>query len=128
MKKILVVDDEVDVCDFVEGFFGKRGFQVLHAHNGKDSLPLIEKERPQIVLLDIRMPQMDGIATLAEIKNAHPDIEVIMVTCVDDLERMDEAKRLGAADYITKPLVLDELKTKVKSVLDKIKKEKRLVS
>lgn len=118
MKKILVVDDEVDVCDFVMDFFGKRGFKVFHAHNGKEALPIVESEKPDIALLDIRMPEMDGITTLAAIKKSYPDTEVIMVTCIDDLEKMKDAEKLGAACYITKPLELDDLRTKVNLVLD----------
>lgn len=110
MTRILVVDDERDVCNFVKGFFEERDYEVLTAHNGKEALEIINKEvGPLIVLLDIRMPQMDGLETLKEIKAKRQDDKVIMVTCIDDLERMDEAKKLGAYTYITKPLVLDEL-------------------
>ena len=56
MVKILIVDDERDVCDFVKNFFEERGFEVLTASNGKEALPIAEKEEPLIVLLDIRMP------------------------------------------------------------------------
>lgn len=119
MVKILVVDDEQDVCDFVKNFFEERGFKVLSALNGKDALAIVENEDPLIVLLDIRMPQMDGIETLRNIKKTRPNDRVIMVTCVEDIDKMDEAKRLGADAYITKPLVLDEL---IKAVRDKIPK------
>ena len=117
MVKILVVDDERDVCDFVKTFFEERGLSVLTASNGKEALAVMQKEDPNVVLLDIRMPYMDGVETLCNIKRMRADNKVIMVTCVDDLDKMDEAKRLGADGYITKPLVLDEL---VKAVMDKI--------
>ena len=119
MVKILIVDDERDVCDFVKNFFEERGFEVLTASNGKEALPIAEKEEPLIVLLDIRMPEMGGLETLRQIKQKRPDDKIIMVTCVDDLDKMEEAKRLGADGYITKPLVLDEL---VRAVMDKIPK------
>lgn len=114
MKKLLVVDDEQDICEFVKGFFGKRGFQVLSANNGEEALPIIEREKPDLTMLDIHMPKMDGLTTLKNLKERFPERTVMMVTCVDDLERMDEAKQIGAVDYITKPLVLDELAKKVK--------------
>jgi DNA-binding response OmpR family regulator len=120
VKKLLVVDDEKDICDFVKNFFGKRGFNVLSASNGEEALPIIEKEKPDITLLDIRMPKLGGIETLRQMKAKDPTREVIMVTCVDDLEKMKEAKELGAHDYITKPLVLDELARKVKELAEKL--------
>lgn len=109
VKKILVVDDEPDICNFVKNFFEERGFEVLTALGGKQALEMAENEGPLIVLLDIRMPQMDGIETLRHIKSKRPSDRVIMVTCIDDLDKMDEAKRCGAGSYITKPLILNEL-------------------
>lgn len=121
MKKLLIADDEQDTCEFVKNFFSKRGFNVLSASNGEEALAVIEKEKPDITLLDIRMPKLDGMQTLKAIKEKDPSREVIMVTCVDDLEKMQEAKKLGAHDYITKPLVLDELARKVKELAEKLK-------
>ena len=116
MDKILVVDDERDVCDFVKNFFEERGFKVYTAQNGKQAMSVVEREKPSTVLLDIRMPEMDGMETLGHIKKLWPETRVIMVTCVDDLDKMDEATKLGADTYITKPLVLEEL---VKAVTKK---------
>jgi DNA-binding response OmpR family regulator len=120
MKKLLVVDDEQDICDFVKNFLGKRGFNVLSANDGEEAVAAAEKEKPDIILMDIRMPKLDGMGALKKIKEIDPSREVIMVTCVDDLEKMEEAKRLGAYDYITKPLVLDELARKVKELAEKL--------
>ena len=117
MKEIMVVDDERDVCDFVKSFFQERDFKVITAMDGKQALELLEKEKPLVILLDIRMPHMDGLETLRHIKQKRPATDVIMVTCVDDIDKMEEARRLGAATYITKPLVLDEL---VKAVMEKV--------
>lgn len=118
-NKILVVDDEQDICNFVKNFFEERGLEVLTASNGEEALAIAENEEPLLVLLDIRMPRMDGIETLRCIKKKRPKDRVIMVSCVDDLDKMDEAKRLGAEAYITKPLILGEL---VKAVTDRIPK------
>ncbi len=115
MVKIMVVDDERDICDFVKNFFTLRGYQVYSAHNGEEAQRIAEKEDPLIVLQDIRMPGYDGIESLIRIKNRWPNNRVIMVTCIDDIEKMKAAKQYGADGYITKPLVLEDL---VKAVTD----------
>ena len=113
MRKLLVVDDEHDICDFVRNFFGERGFQVFTAISGDEALAIAKKEKPEIVLLDIKMEGMDGIATLKHLKAINPNLKVIMVTALEDQEKMDEACRLGACEYITKPLALDNLEQAV---------------
>lgn len=109
MTKILLVDDEIDVCDFMLRFFEERNFEVSSATNGNDALLMMEENRPDIILLDIRMKDRDGIEILKEMRNINGDAKVVMVTCVDDAEMMKKAKNLGAAAYITKPLVLSDL-------------------
>jgi len=115
MKKIMVVDDEREICNFVKDFFQERGYAVITALNGEEALELIKDEEELTVMLDIRMPRMDGLETLRRIKKIKPNFRVVMVTCIDDIEKMEEAKRCGAETYITKPLVLDEL---VKAVME----------
>lgn len=117
MKKILVVDDEHDICDFVQNFFRERGYEVLTAAGGDDALVSIKKDRPDLVLLDIRMKGMDGIAALKHIKDFDKTIKVVMVTALEEQDRMDEACRLGACEYITKPLALDQLEQAVEKNL-----------
>ncbi len=117
MKKILVVDDEHDICDFVQNFFQERGYAVTTALSGDDALALIKKDRPDLVLLDIKMKGMDGIAALKHIKDIDRTIRVVMVTALEEQEKMDEACRLGACEYITKPLVLDQLEHTVEKNL-----------
>ncbi len=109
MIKLLVVDDECEICNFVRDFFKERGVDVITAPNGQEAMELVKDEESLTVLLDIRMPKMDGMETLRRIKKMKPEFRVIMVTCIDDIEKMEEAKRCGAETYITKPLVLDEL-------------------
>ena len=117
MKKILVVDDERDICDFVQNFFQERGYIVLVALSGEEALTVIKAEKPDLVLLDIKMRGMDGIAALKHIKDYDKKIKVVMVTALEEHERMDEACRLGACEYITKPLVLDHLENAVEKNL-----------
>ncbi len=117
MKKLLVVDDEVEICDFLKVFFEERDFDVRTAHSGTEALLAVEKEIPHVVLLDIHMPGMDGMRTLKELKSKHPHLKVIMVTALETRDKIEEAIRLGADNYITKPLSLEYLE---KDVQDKI--------
>ena len=113
MIKILVVDDEMDVCDFVKSFFEERDYRVYIALNGFDALRIVKSEKPDIILLDIRMKQMDGIEALKKIKAIDEDAKVIMVTAVVEQDKIDTACKLGACRYITKPLILEELESAV---------------
>ena len=109
MRKILVVDDELDICDFVKNFFQERGYQVHTAVCGEDAIAIARQEKPELVLLDIKMKGMDGIAALKHLREIDRNQKVIMITALEDQDKMDEASRLGACDYITKPLMLDYL-------------------
>jgi two-component system, response regulator, stage 0 sporulation protein F len=117
MHKILVVDDEHDICDFVRNFFQERGFAVFTALNGEEALSIAKKESPSLVLLDIKMKGMDGIATLKHLKEMDRTMKIIMVTAFEEQDKRDEACRLGACDYITKPLELDHLEQTVEKML-----------
>ena len=113
MKKVLVIDDEIDVCDFVKHFFEARGFRVYTALNGSEGLRVFRRERPGIILLDVKMKQMNGIETLKKIRGISKTVKVIMVTGVAEQDVMEKANALGASEYITKPLILEELETAV---------------
>lgn len=117
MRKILVVDDERDVCDFVRHFFEERGFQVFTACKGEDAIAIARTERPEMALLDIKMAGMDGIAILKYLKEIDKNVKVIMVTALDDQDKINEACKLGACEYITKPLVLEHLERVVEKKL-----------
>jgi len=113
MKKILVVDDEVEICNFLKAFFEERDFSVSTAISGEQAIEEVGKEKPHVVLLDIQMPGMDGMTALKEIKAKYPDVKVIMVTAVETREKIEEAIRFGADSYITKPLSLEYLENDV---------------
>lgn len=118
MVKLLIVDDDVDVCRFAKSFFESRDFITFTALSGKGALEIFAKEKPDIVLIDVRMEGMDGVMLLKEIKKIDKSAQTIMVSAVEDLDVIKEAKRQGAEVYITKPLVLEELE---KIVLEKAK-------
>ncbi len=117
MAKLLVVDDEIEICDFLKSFFIEKGFDVDIACDGNDALKLLDTSRPQVVLLDIRMPGMNGIEVLKKIKEIDSNIKVIMVTGIDSSDVVEEAKEAGASDYIIKPFSLNYLE---KNVINKI--------
>ena len=113
MRKLLIVDDEVEICDFLKSFFEEKDFNVRFATSGQKALQAIAKDQPHVVLLDIQMPVMDGMTTLKQIKSQYPGVKVIMVTAVETREKIEEAMRLGADNYITKPLSLEYLERDV---------------
>lgn len=119
MPKLLIVDDEIDIREFAKRFFTKRGIGVFTAGGGKEALEIIDQEKPDLVLLDMRMEQMNGIDVLQRLREKHNETKVIMVTGVEDEQVIGEAKKLGVKDYIHKPLVLEELE---KIVLAELKK------
>ena len=122
MLKLLVVDDEAEICDFLKDFFEQRHFKVNTAMSGEDALRKIESEQPDICLLDIKLPGMDGMQVLKEIKRKYPRIKTIMVTALETTEKIQEAVRMGADNYITKPLSLEYLETDVRDKLESLAK------
>ncbi|MBI4431811.1 MAG: response regulator [Candidatus Omnitrophica bacterium] len=120
MPKIMVVDDELEICAFLRSFFEERLYEVVTATSGEEALRKIEKERPQVVLLDIKMPGKDGIDVLRELKQKFPKVKVIMVTAVETSDKIEQAIKLGADNYITKPLSLEYLEMDVKDKITKL--------
>lgn len=113
VKRMLVVDDENEICDFLKTFFEERDYEVRTANSGEMAILAMEKLMPQVVLLDVHMPGMDGMSALREMKKRFPGIKVIMVTALETREKIEEALRLGADNYITKPLSLEYLERDV---------------
>ena len=108
MRTVLIVDDEPKICRMLQRFFELRGFRTLATQSGRDALATAEREPLDYVLLDVRMPEMSGLEVLRELKARRPQIPVIMVSAHTDREVIDEAFRLGACDYITKPMSFEE--------------------
>ncbi len=118
MLKLLVVDDESEICEFLKSFFEERNYQVAVANSGEEALERVKQEKPQVILLDIKMPGMDGIQTLKEIKSKYPKSKVIMVTAIETRDKIEECLRLGADNYITKPLSLEYLENDVREKIE----------
>ena len=112
--KLMVIDNEIDICNFIKSFFGMRGYEVSTALNGDEALSKLLDEKPDLVMLDVAMrTPREGFEYLPRIKEALPSAKVIMVTAIEDDNSIEEARKLGADDYITKPLVLEYLETSV---------------
>ena len=107
--KILVVDDEVKMCFTLTKLFELSHFSVAVAHNGLEALEKVESFQPHCILLDIRMPQMNGVEVLKKVKQNYPEIVVIMTTAVATEESRQECLEIGAAEYLIKPIDFKEL-------------------
>jgi DNA-binding response OmpR family regulator len=108
-KKILVVDDEPEVRQLMEHFLTQRGYDVRIAENGRQALAALDTFMADVVLLDMHMPEMDGLETLKRLAVRSPSLPVIMVTVNDDVETTTHLLQMGAADYVPKPFNLDYL-------------------
>lgn len=111
--RVLLVDDEVDFLESLGQRLVLRGLPVLTAASGPAALQIIDSDTVDVVVLDVRMPGMDGIETLRRIKEGHPQIEVVMLTGHADLESSLEGMRFGFFDYLTKPVRLEKLIEKI---------------
>jgi DNA-binding response OmpR family regulator len=116
LKKILIVDDDVDIVGVVSSMLAGQGWQVLSAFSGEEALRIIEKAHPDLVLLDIMMPRMNGIEVLREARRLSPGMRVIMTTAFGDVGSYLESMDLGACEYINKPFETEELLGMIRTV------------
>ncbi len=119
--KMLVVDDEEIVCNYIEQRFKKKGLNVFFALSGEEALDVFEREDPDIIILDIMMKGINGIETLKRIKEKRDVPYVIIVSAIDNKEQIEYLKTLGVSCYLTKPILLKELDSRVMSFVDEIK-------
>jgi len=115
---LLIVDDEPSILQSLGGLLSDEGFEVTTAANGYEALKTIEAESPDLVLLDIWMPGIDGIETLKEIKKENPNIQVIIITGHGTIETAVKATKLGAFDLIEKPLSIDKVIVAINNALN----------
>ena len=116
-KTILVVDDEDDVRESVREVLRDEGYRVVDTADGSQVLDLIRQERPELVLLDIWMPQVDGIGLLKEIKTQEPELNVVMVSGHGNIHTAVTATKFGAFDFLEKPVSLEGLLLTVQRAL-----------
>lgn len=103
-KTILIVEDEPELAEIYQTLLEQAGYKVIVAHNGQDALTIAEQHPPKLILLDLRMPVMDGVAFLEQfdIKGKHPDVRVVVFSNYDMQDEIDDAYRLGADRYVLK--------------------------
>src|SRR5512140_1644709 len=123
MAHILIVDDEKPILTSVREVLKDEGYDASTAENGLDGLAKIKEELPDLVLLDVWMPGMDGLETLTKIQEEHPGLPVIVMSGHGNIDTAVKAVRLGAYDFIEKPLSLDKLSLTVKNALAKSRLE-----
>jgi len=116
-EKVLVVDDNEEIAKTLLIFLKKKGYNVRSASSGEDALMKIRMEKPQVAFLDFRMPGMDGVMVLRQIKRLDKDIKVVMLTSVQDEYIMEEAAREGASNYLVKPCDLEKVESILKELL-----------
>jgi two-component system response regulator PilR (NtrC family) len=117
--KILVADDEQSMREFLDIMLKKEGYKVSLASNGEEVVKVVENDLFDLILLDIRMPKLDGISALKKIKANSPETIVIMITAYASADTAIKAMKEGAYDYITKPFKVDEIKLIIKNALEK---------
>ena len=116
--KILVVDDDQVVCDVVSQTLAMGGYRCTTVLRSGDALDKLATEKFNLVVLDIKLPDMSGIEVLRQIQSKRNDTPVIMLSAVNDVDTAVEAMKLGASDYIVKPFGLDRLDKSVRMALE----------
>jgi two-component system response regulator HydG len=116
-EKILIIDDDKDMCLVLKRFLSKHGFEATEANSGKKALEALETSSPDLILCDFKLEDMDGSTILKNIKEKLPAVPVIIITGYSNIKTAVEVMRLGAIDYVTKPLLPDEILLTIKRAL-----------
>lgn len=114
----MIIDDDQDICLLLKRFLSRHGYEVMEAHSGKKALEMIETVRPDLVMCDFRLEDMDGTALLVKVKEKYFDVPFIVITGYSDIKTAVEVMKMGAYDYITKPLFPDEILLSIRKALD----------
>ncbi|HEY2732215.1 MAG TPA: sigma-54 dependent transcriptional regulator [Polyangia bacterium] len=117
-RRLLVIDDDEAGCRLVRAIFAAEGFEVLAAHDGPSGLEKAAAERPELVIVDLQLPGLDGLEVLQRLKDRHPELPVVMLTAHGEVKTAVRATQLGAFDYLTKPVDADELALAVRRALE----------
>lgn len=122
-KAILIVDDEESICQSLSGILTDEGHEVIAVTSGEEALRVVDEEQPPLVLLDIWLPGIDGIEVLKAIKTSHPQVQVLMMSGHGTIETAVRATKLGAFDFIEKPLSLEKVILAVNHALELVRLE-----
>jgi two-component system response regulator (stage 0 sporulation protein F) len=107
-KRIMVVDDDQGILDSFEVLLGDR-YELIKAENGYQAMQILENDPPQLMFLDIKMPGLDGLEVLKRLKEDRKKVEVVIITAISQEDTEEEARNLGAIDYLKKPLDIDQV-------------------
>ncbi|MBN1548136.1 MAG: sigma-54-dependent Fis family transcriptional regulator [Syntrophaceae bacterium] len=126
MNKILVIDDDQSICETLEMYLTEEGYTVYTANTGTDGLNKFVETSPDVVILDIRLPDITGFTVLEDLREENEKVKVIMITAHHDMESTINAMKGGAFDYIHKPIHIDELDMAIKKALKTEEMEKKI--
>ena len=123
--KLLIVEDDLDVAEMVTSFFKKNNYEVITANWGEDGVRACQSDRPDLVILDIRLPDIDGYEVARRLRTDRRTADVPIIFLTEKRERTDKLQglELGADDYITKPFDIGELRLRVRNALDRINQQ-----
>ena len=126
---ILVIDDEAAQKDVLTGYLKKKGYKIFSASSGREGIEITGRNPVDIILSDFKMPDLNGIKVLEQVKKINPEISFVIVTAYGTVENAVKAMRLGAFDYISKPVDLDELDLMIERVIEhkNLKSENQLL-
>jgi len=124
-KNVLVIDDEPIVLDSCRRILKQEGFEVNGAFNGREGLKKIEEDKYDAVLVDWKLPEIDGMEVLRIIKKNHPEVIVVMITGYPSVESAVKAMKLGVSDYVSKPFTPDELKETIIKAIENTRTAKK---
>lgn len=116
--KILIIDDQPGIRQLLSEILKEEGYSIYNAINGMEGISKIEEVKPDVILLDMKMPGMDGIEVLSELKQLNINTKVIMMTAYGELDPINEARHLGAYGYISKPFDVLELCQTIRNVVN----------
>ncbi len=117
MTKVLVIDDEQGIRNLLDTLLSRKGYDVVLADGGRKGLELIRRERPDVVVLDLKMPEMDGVAVLQQIRRLNSDQPVIILTGAATPEREQQVRALGVTEFVEKEFSLHRLGDALKRLL-----------
>lgn len=112
-NEIIIIDDEPDVCKVIGDFLKKERYKAVSATGALEGIEIVKRDKPEVVLLDIIMPELNGVEALRRIREFDKGVKIIMLTGVNDEETAKQAVNMGANDYVTKPVTLEHLLSKI---------------
>ncbi|MCL6587049.1 MAG: response regulator [Anoxybacillus sp.] len=116
-NKLLIVDDQYGIRILLNEVFQREGYTTFQAANGVQALDIVQKHQPDLVLLDMKIPGMDGIEILKRIKEINRDIKVIIMTAYGELDMIQETRELGAVMHFAKPFDIDDMRDAVRKYI-----------